>query len=73
MVALHELDPVFRKVTLENQRLKQLICDLHFHRDPAGESPCLRSLYIGMMAPLIPAALQSMVIVKQPSIGGEGK
>lgn len=35
--ALHELDPVFRKVTLENERLKSLVRDLKFHRDPVGE------------------------------------
>ncbi|KAM6501909.1 phytanoyl-CoA dioxygenase [Amanita muscaria] len=50
--ALHELDPVFRKVTLENERLRQLVRDLKFHRNPV--------------------ALQSMVITKQPEIGGEG-
>jgi phytanoyl-CoA hydroxylase len=35
--ALHELDPLFRRVTLENERLKQLVRDLRFHRDPLGE------------------------------------
>ena len=35
--ALHELDPAFRKVTLENQRLKDLVTDLKFHKDPVGE------------------------------------
>lgn len=49
--ALHELEPVFRKVTLENERLRQLVRDLKFHRNPV--------------------ALQSMVITKQPEIGGE--
>lgn len=40
--ALHELDPVFRKVTLENEQLKKLVRDLGFHRDPVGESlPCI--------------------------------
>jgi phytanoyl-CoA hydroxylase len=34
--ALHELDPAFRKVTLENQRLKDLVTDLKFHKDPVG-------------------------------------
>ncbi|KAF9462348.1 phytanoyl-CoA dioxygenase [Collybia nuda] len=34
--ALHELDPVFRKVTLENERLKALVRDLKFHRDPVA-------------------------------------
>jgi hypothetical protein len=33
---LHELDPLFRKVTLENQRIKQLVEDLQFHHDPVG-------------------------------------
>ncbi|KAG2055725.1 phytanoyl-CoA dioxygenase [Suillus hirtellus] len=34
--ALHELDPVFRKVTLENDRLKALARDLRFHHDPVA-------------------------------------
>lgn len=33
---LHELDPLFRKVTLENDRLKSLARDLKFHHDPVG-------------------------------------
>ncbi|KAI0066252.1 phytanoyl-CoA dioxygenase [Artomyces pyxidatus] len=49
--ALHELDPAFRKVTLQNDKLQALVRDLQFHRDPV--------------------ALQSMVITKQPQIGGE--
>ncbi|GBE81220.1 phytanoyl-CoA dioxygenase [Sparassis latifolia] len=49
--ALHELDPVFRKVTLENPSMKAVARDLQFHHDPV--------------------ALQSMVICKQPRIGGE--
>ncbi|THH15044.1 hypothetical protein EW146_g5372 [Bondarzewia mesenterica] len=48
---LHELDPLFRKVTLQNDKLKSLVRDLQFHHDPV--------------------ALQSMVITKQPQIGGE--
>ncbi|KAF8514242.1 phytanoyl-CoA dioxygenase [Hysterangium stoloniferum] len=31
---LHELDPVFRAVTLENDKLKSLARDLNFHEDP---------------------------------------
>ncbi|KAF5351648.1 hypothetical protein D9756_007736 [Leucocoprinus leucothites] len=34
--ALHELDPLFRKITLENDRLKSLVRDLKFHRDPVA-------------------------------------
>ncbi|KAL1756279.1 phytanoyl-CoA dioxygenase, partial [Schizophyllum commune] len=49
--ALHTLDPLFRRVTLENERLRAVARDLKFHRDPV--------------------ALQSMVITKQPRIGGE--
>ncbi|KIJ67693.1 hypothetical protein HYDPIDRAFT_107159 [Hydnomerulius pinastri MD-312] len=48
--ALHVLDPAFRKVTLENEKLKSVARDLKFHHDPV--------------------ALQSMVIFKQPEIGG---
>ena len=36
LAALHELDPAFRKITLENQRLKDLVTDLKFHIDPVG-------------------------------------
>jgi len=34
--ALHELDPIFRKVTLENERLRQLVRDLKFHHHPVA-------------------------------------
>ncbi|KAF8893401.1 phytanoyl-CoA dioxygenase [Infundibulicybe gibba] len=33
---LHVLEPAFRKVTLENQRLRALVRDLNFHRDPVA-------------------------------------
>ncbi|KAI0256185.1 hypothetical protein BJV78DRAFT_1118030 [Lactifluus subvellereus] len=49
--ALHQLDPVFRRATLQNDKLRGLVRDLRFHHDPV--------------------ALQSMVITKQPQIGGE--
>jgi len=49
--ALHEMDPAFKKVTLRNERIKSVVRDLRFHKDPV--------------------ALQSMVITKQPHIGGE--
>ncbi|PBK73661.1 phytanoyl-CoA dioxygenase [Armillaria solidipes] len=48
---LHELDSLFHKVTLENDKVKAIVHDLKYHRDPV--------------------ALQSMVIMKQPEIGGE--
>ncbi|KZT71054.1 phytanoyl-CoA dioxygenase [Daedalea quercina L-15889] len=48
---LHELDHVFRNVTLENAAMKAVVRDLQFHHDPV--------------------ALQSMIICKQPYIGGE--
>ncbi|KAG6840686.1 hypothetical protein C0991_005045 [Blastosporella zonata] len=34
--ALHELDPIFRKVTLENEKLRRLVRDLKFHREPVA-------------------------------------
>jgi hypothetical protein len=37
VAALHELDPIFRKVTLHNERLRALVRDLKFHRNPVGE------------------------------------
>ncbi|KAJ3522067.1 hypothetical protein NMY22_g12048 [Coprinellus aureogranulatus] len=33
---LHELDPAFRRVTLENERLRSLVRDLKFHHDPVA-------------------------------------
>ncbi|KAH9942290.1 phytanoyl-CoA dioxygenase [Epithele typhae] len=48
---LHEHDPSFRKITLENEKMRAVVRDLKFHHDPV--------------------ALQSMVICKQPQIGGE--
>ncbi|KAG9119901.1 hypothetical protein FRC07_004852 [Ceratobasidium sp. 392] len=51
LVGLHELDSVFRKFTMRNEKLKQLARDLAFHQDPE--------------------VLQSMVICKQPEIGGK--
>ncbi|KAF6763168.1 phytanoyl-CoA dioxygenase [Ephemerocybe angulata] len=38
---LHELDPAFRRVTLENDRLRSLVRDLKFHHDPVA----LQSMY----------------------------
>jgi len=34
--ALHELEPEFRKVTLENEKLRSLARDLNFHHDPVA-------------------------------------
>jgi phytanoyl-CoA hydroxylase len=34
--ALHQLDPTFRRVTLENERMRAVARDLKFHRDPVG-------------------------------------
>ena len=34
--ALHELDPTFRRVTLENPKLQDLTRDLGFHTWPLG-------------------------------------
>lgn len=36
-LALHELDPAFRKTTLENEKLRTLVRDLDFHKDPVGK------------------------------------
>lgn len=68
---LHELDPVFRKVTLDNEKIKAVVRDLQFHHDPVGEwKDRTRS---GIPNNLQFLALQSMVICKQPRIGGEGE
>jgi len=51
--ALHELDPAFRKVTLENQRLKDLVTDLKFHKDPVAlqSMVIIKQPYIGAEVP----------------------
>jgi phytanoyl-CoA hydroxylase len=35
-IGLHELDPVFRRATLQNEKLRSLVRDLRFHHDPVG-------------------------------------
>jgi hypothetical protein len=71
-IALHELDPQFRKVTLENEQLRKLVRDLKFHCDPVGELHILVDDQTSDNHNGI-SALQSMVIFKQPEIGGEGQ
>lgn len=39
---LHELDPVFKTVTLQNEAIKAVARDLKFHHDPVGK--CLSDL-----------------------------
>lgn len=34
--ALHELDPAFRAVTLENDNIRSIVRDVKFHHDPVG-------------------------------------
>jgi phytanoyl-CoA hydroxylase len=36
VLGLHELDPVFRRATLQNEKLRSLVRDLRFHHDPVG-------------------------------------
>ena len=36
LIGLHELDEVYRKVTLENPAIKAVARDLKFHHDPVG-------------------------------------
>ena len=50
--ALGVLDPVFRKYTFEDDKIRTVARDLGAHKDPR--------------------VLQSMVICKQPKIGGTG-
>lgn len=49
--ALHELDDLYRAFSLQNDRLRQVARELHYHKDPR--------------------VLQSMIICKQPRIGGK--
>lgn len=51
--ALGVLDPVFRKYTFEDDKIRSVARDLAAHTDPK--------------------VLQSMVICKQPKIGGTGE
>ncbi|KIK93049.1 hypothetical protein PAXRUDRAFT_12876 [Paxillus rubicundulus Ve08.2h10] len=41
LLPLHMLDPVFRNITLENEKLKAVARDLRFHHDPVGEPDIL--------------------------------
>ena len=41
--ALCQLDPVFKKYTLENERIKDVARELGEHDDPLGESPATMS------------------------------
>ncbi|KAJ8696104.1 hypothetical protein PTI98_005997 [Pleurotus ostreatus] len=66
--ALHELDPAFHRVTLQNPRLRALVRDLGFHKDPTLLFDSNTHYYHRVVPQL---ALQSMVITKQPQIGGE--
>ena len=70
-------------MTLQNENLRSLVRDLRFHHDPLGMCAaktlappilCDYGLVPTLTAlPVIPSpALQSMVITKQPQIGGEG-
>ncbi|KIO22687.1 hypothetical protein M407DRAFT_27794 [Tulasnella calospora MUT 4182] len=78
-LALHELDPTFRRISLQNERLKALARDLQFHKDPAGLSHSHPITVLGngdadgspsFRNGRIPV-LQSMLIFKQPEIGGK--
>ena len=60
-LGLHELDPVFRKVTLENERLKSLVRDLQFHKDPVGSSYLIHFHEFPFLNTAGFVALQSMV------------
>jgi phytanoyl-CoA hydroxylase len=42
--ALHELDPTFRRITLQNQRMKAVARDLAYHSYPLGLSSTSISL-----------------------------
>ncbi|KAG9220527.1 hypothetical protein CCMSSC00406_0003983 [Pleurotus cornucopiae] len=56
--ALHELDPAFHRVTLENPRLRALVRDLGFHKDPVvpehNDSTFLVSPFFPIPSPLLP-------------------
>lgn len=53
---------------MENEKLKQLARDLSFHHDPEGYSNAQVST---TKLTITLAVLQSMVICKQPEIGGK--
>lgn len=74
--ALCQLDPVFKKYTLENERIKEVARELGEHEDPLGEFPSLLLLEI-LELKLTETnvghttVLQSMIICKQPKIGAK--
>lgn len=62
---------MFRRVTLENEAMKAVVRDLQVHHDPVGKYRG-RRVFTGSSIDVDISALQSMVICKQPHIGGEG-
>ena len=44
-LGLHELDPMYRKVTLENPAIKAVAHDLRFHHDPVGEYKVMQDVF----------------------------
>ena len=70
--ALCQLDPVFKKYTLENERIKDVARELGEHEDPLGKSFINQIRQIGLQAERpFDAVLQSMIICKQPKIGAK--
>lgn len=67
--ALCQLDPVFQEQTLGNENLQQLARDLGMHKDPLGTCPAVAGRERKLI--YLVAVLQSMIICKQPRIGGK--
>jgi len=69
--ALCQLDPVFKKYTLENERIKDVARELGEHEDPLGWSQKQICQIEPQAEPSSNAVLQSMIICKQPKIGAK--
>lgn len=65
--ALHELDPVFQKVTLENPKLQALARDLKFHSNPLGDS------YLHLFMPIANPVQYYRVWLSASSLRSAGK
>jgi phytanoyl-CoA hydroxylase len=71
--ALCQLDPVFKKFTLENERIKDVARELGEHEDPLGMRNLRHRLISTEKLTRLWAlvVLQSMIICKQPKIGAK--
>lgn len=68
--ALPTLDPTFRRVTLQNERVKSVVRDLGLHKDPAG-TPSSRHRVASNLSAATLSVLSGQLILKPPKVGSD--